>query len=102
MSSALPKPTPEFHSPRVFCPSCRRPIATERAKQCIYCGSPLQSKVRPSVEAKDRANVAAEFATLGKMAQPQQGGNMGQWVIRIGALALGSLLVFGLLGPCMR
>jgi len=106
MPSAAPQhdPTPDpVPGPRQTCPSCRRPVASARAVQCIYCGKPLQIKVRPSVQAEERAAIAAEFAALGDMGHPQPSiGGMGPWVIRIGALALGALLVFGLLGPCMK
>jgi len=78
-------------------------VAAARAVQCIYCGKPLQIKVRPSVQAEDRATIAAEFAALGDMghSQPSVGG-MGPWMVRIGALVLGVLLVVGLVGPCMK
>jgi len=40
---------------------------------------------------------------MGQMAHqgPSMSG-LGPWVLRIGALVLGVLLIFGLIGPCMK
>jgi hypothetical protein len=88
---------------RVVCPTCQRPSVSVRATLCIYCGQPLNVKVRPSVEAEKRAALAEEFAAMSM--PPSSGPSLGginPWVVRIGGIGVGALLVFGLLGPCMN
>ena len=103
-SAARYEEHPSPDDSRVVCPTCNRPSVSVRATLCIYCGKPLNVKVRPSVEAENRAALAEEFAAMQAMPPPSAPslGGFGPWAVRIGAIGVGALLVFGLVGPCMN
>jgi hypothetical protein len=87
---------------KASCSGCGRPLSILKNARCIYCGHVNQVAAAAPETPEKTVDPSVELAVAMAPGGATGGSQAMRWTVRIAALGLGGLLVFALVGPCMR
>jgi hypothetical protein len=88
-------PAPE---PKATCPTCHRPVALLKSGKCIYCGAPLPG----ALHLVEPWRGLPPDVLLSLQPRTAEVSIRTRWIRRMIAFGVSSLLVSGIVGPCMK